>query len=108
MSSVFGTEKDTPMAWPLLAMMEKNPCNRRMFPVWEGKATVIENSSMYETIRPLGTDMCIGATYSTKRRGEIGDPCGGPMETEEALLGEPWKTWVHVLSDKKEETQSTI
>jgi len=45
MSSVFGTEKDTPMFGPLVAMVEKCLCKRRMFPLWEGKATVIKRSS---------------------------------------------------------------
>lgn len=31
-----------------------------------------------------------------------------PRETREARLGDPWKTRVHDLSDKNEETQSTI
>jgi len=30
-SSVLGTEKDTPMSQPLVAMVEENPCNRCMF-----------------------------------------------------------------------------
>jgi len=51
--------------------------------------------------------MCRGAPYSRKRRGEIGDPWGVPSETGEKMLGEPWKTRVQVLSDKKKETQST-
>jgi len=38
----------------------------------------------------------------------MGDPCGVPTETGEERLGEPWKTRVQVLSDRKEDTQSTI
>ena len=58
----FGSEKDTPMSRPLVAMVEKRPCRRRTLPLYEGEATVIEMSSTYETMRPLGTDMCRGAT----------------------------------------------
>ena len=42
MSSVFGTEKDTPMTRPLAATVLKSLCNLRMLPLWEGEATVIE------------------------------------------------------------------
>jgi len=59
-------------------------------------------------MRPLGLDMCRGATYRRNRRREIGDPSGVPTESEKCILGEPWKTRVHVLSDKKEETQLTM
>jgi len=52
--------------------------------------------------------MCRGATYRRKRRGEMGDPWWVPTETEEERLGEPWNTRVQVLSDRKEDTQSTI
>jgi len=69
---------------------------------------VIQKWSTYETMRPCGTDMCWGATYRRKRKGEIGDASGVPTETGEELLGEPWKTRVQVHSDRKEETQSTM
>jgi len=59
-------------------------------------------------MRPLGINMCRGATYSRKSRGEMGDPWGVPTETGEEMLGEPWKTRVQVLSERKEDTQSTI
>jgi len=61
-------------------------------------------------MRPLGIDMSRGATYRRKRRGEIGDPWGVPTETRpgEERLGEPWNTRVHVYSDRKEDTPSTI
>ena len=59
-------------------------------------------------MRPLGTDMCWGGTYIWKRRGEIGDPWEVPTERRERMLGESWKTKVQVLSDRKEETQSTM
>jgi len=52
--------------------------------------------------------MCRGVTYTRKRRGEIAVPWGVSTETGERMLGEPWKTRVEVLSDRKEETQSTI
>jgi len=52
--------------------------------------------------------VCSGETYRIKSRGEIGDPWGVPTETGERRFGEPWKTRVHDLSDRKEETQSTI
>jgi len=45
MSSVLGTEKDTPMSPLLVAMVEKGFCSHRMFPLWEGEATVTEKSS---------------------------------------------------------------
>ena len=38
----------------------------------------------------------------------MGDPCGVPTETGTRLFGEPRKTRVHILSDRKEETQSTM
>ena len=44
-SSVFGTEKDTPMSLPLAATVLKSPCSLRMLPLREGEATVIEKSS---------------------------------------------------------------
>ena len=107
-SSVLGTEKDTPRSRPLAAIVEYSLCRRRTLLLYEGEATVIENSSTYETMRPFGIDMCRGATYRRKRRGEMGDPWGVPTETGEGRLGEPWNTRVHVLSDRKEETQSTM
>jgi len=33
MSSVFGTEKETPMSRPFVAMVEKRVCKRRMLPL---------------------------------------------------------------------------
>jgi len=45
MSSVLGTEKETPMSRPLEAMVEKGPWSRRMFPLWEVEPTVTEKSS---------------------------------------------------------------
>jgi len=68
---------------------------------------VIEKSSTYEIMRPLGIDICREATSRRPRRGEMGDPWGVPPETEEGRLGEPWKTRVQVLWDRKEDTQST-
>jgi len=44
-SSVLGTEKETPMSRPLVVMVEKSPWSRRIFPQWEGEATVTEKSS---------------------------------------------------------------
>ena len=38
----------------------------------------------------------------------MGEPWGVPTETGEGRLGEPWNIRVQVLSDKKEETQSTM
>ena len=69
---------------------------------------MIAKLSTQESMRPLGTDMCKGATDSRNQRGEIGDPWGVPTETRKRMLGEPWKSRVQVLSDKKEETQSTM
>jgi len=61
-------------------------------------------------MRLRGTAMCRGATYRRKSRGEIGDRWGVPTELETGArrLGEPWKTRVQVLSDRKEDTQSTM
>jgi len=59
-------------------------------------------------MRPQGIDMFRGATYGRKRSGEIGDPWGVPTETGEESLREPWTNSVQVLSDRKEDTQSTI
>ena len=38
----------------------------------------------------------------------MGDSWGVPTETGEERLGEPWDTRVQVLSDRKEDPQSTI
>jgi len=57
---------------------------------------------------PLEIDMCRGETYCGNSRGEIGEPLGVPTETGEGRLGEPWKTRMQVLSDRKEDTQSTM
>ena len=59
-------------------------------------------------MRPLGINMYSGATYKRKRRGEMGDPWGVPTEIWEGRLGEPLKTRVQVLFDRKEDTQSTL
>jgi len=52
--------------------------------------------------------VCRRESYKRKRRGEIGDPWGVATETVEERLGEPWNNRVQVLSDRKEETQSTM
>jgi len=41
-SSVFGTEKDTPMSRPLAATVVKSLCSLWMLLLWEGEPTVIE------------------------------------------------------------------
>jgi len=38
----------------------------------------------------------------------MGDPGGVPTETGEDMLGQPWNTRVQVLSERKEDTQSTM
>ena len=43
-----------------------------------------------------------------KRRGDRGEPWGVPTETGADMPGAPWKTSVHVLPVRKEETQSTM
>ena len=108
MSSVIGTEKDTLMSRPLAATVAKSLCNLWMLLPWEGEATVIEQSSTYEIISPLGIDMCRGETYKRTSSREIGDPWGVPTETGEERWAESWNDRVQVLSDRKEETQSTI
>jgi len=52
--------------------------------------------------------MCWGEPYIRKSGVEIGDPWGVPTETGEERLGDSWNTKVDVLSDRKEETQSTM
>jgi len=52
--------------------------------------------------------MCKGETYKRKCSGEIGDPWEVPTETGEERLGDPWNIRVQVLSDRKEETKSTM
>ena len=44
-TSVLGTEKDTPMSRPLAAMVKKSTYRWRMLSLSEGEATVIEKSS---------------------------------------------------------------
>jgi len=79
-----------------------------MLPLWEGEATLIEKWSKYEIIRYLGIDICLGASYRKKTRGEMGDPWGVPTESGERRLGEPWKTRVQVFSERKEDKESTL
>jgi len=57
---------------------------------------------------PLGSADGSGATKGRKRRGDIRDPYRVPTETGAGRLGEPLKTTVHDLSDKKEETESPL
>jgi len=38
----------------------------------------------------------------------MGDPWGVLTETREEMFGEPWNTRVQVLSERKEDTESTI
>jgi len=45
MSSVFGTEKETPISLPFLEMLVRSLCRRRMFSLCESDATVMEESS---------------------------------------------------------------
>jgi len=44
-SSVLGTEKDTPRCQPFLGIEENRLCRLCMLPLWEGKAIMIEQSS---------------------------------------------------------------
>jgi len=108
MCSVFGTEKATPIFQPVVAMVEKSLCKRRMFPLWDWEATIIEKSSTYKTMTPQGTDMCCRAMYSRKRRGVIHDAWVVPTEPCERMLGDPGKNRVQVLSGRKEVTQWTM
>jgi len=68
MSLGLGPEKNTPMPGPLAARVVKSLCRLRILPLWEGETTVIEKSSTYEIISPLGIDMCRGETYKRKTR----------------------------------------
>ena len=45
MSSVFGTEKDTPRSGRFAATVSKSLCSLQMLPLWVWEATVIEKSS---------------------------------------------------------------
>ena len=45
MSLPFGTEKDTPMPRPLVAIVDNSFCNWRIFPLQEGEATGSKRSS---------------------------------------------------------------
>ena len=54
MSSVLGTEKNRLRREAFREMMRKRSCNRRMLVLYDGKTMVMEKSSTYEAIRPLG------------------------------------------------------
>ena len=108
MSSVFGTEKETSSAEGLRQMFRKRPCRRSMLDLCDGEATVREKSSTYETMMPVGMRKWGGATYIRKRRGHSGEPWGVPTETGADMPGAPWKTRVHLLPVRKEETQLTM
>jgi len=41
-SSFFGTEKDTPMSWPLAPTLVTSLCSLQMLPLWEGETMGIE------------------------------------------------------------------
>ena len=43
-----------------------------------------------------------------KRSGHSGEPWGVPTQTGAEMSGAPWKTSVHFLPVRKEETQSTM
>jgi len=79
-----------------------------MSPLWESDATVREKLSTEESMTPLGIVMCSGATSMRKRRVEIREPGGVLRETGAERSGKPWKSWVEVLSERKEETQSSM
>ena len=49
-----------------------------------------------------------GGNVEKEEEGRYGEPWGVPTETGEERLGDPWKTRVHVLSERKEDTQSTM
>jgi len=88
MSLVLRTENDTPMSWALAEIVEKSLYSWCMLPLWKGEATVSQHSSTEETIRPLGIDVCRGATYRMNKMGEISDPWGVATEAQEGRLGE--------------------
>ena len=52
--------------------------------------------------------MCRGVIQKRNRREEIGDPWGVLTDPGERRLVESLKTWVKVLPDRREDTQSTI
>ena len=49
-----------------------------------------------------------GATYRTKRSGEIGDPRGVPTATSTKSRGAPWKDSLHDRPLRKDLTQATM
>ena len=54
MSSVFGTEKQTPSSTARQDMFRKRFCRRHKLDLCDGDATVMAKSSTYETMTPVG------------------------------------------------------
>jgi len=69
MSSVLGTEKDTPISPPCVPMVEKSLRSWSMLLLSQWEATVIEKTSTDEIMRHMGIEMCRGATSRRKWRG---------------------------------------
>ena len=89
-------------------MFRKRSCRRCLLDLCDGDATVREKTSTYETMMPVGMRKWRGAMYIRKRRGESEEPWGVPTETGADMPGAPWKTRVHFLPVRKEETLSTM
>src|ERR1700712_2825359 len=108
MSLAFGIEKETPEAVSLSKMFVTGVGRCRAFFLCERDVTVREKWSTYETMFAFVIAMCKGKWYIRKGRGETGKPCRVLTGTGVERLWEPWKTRVHLLSERKEEIQSTI
>ena len=58
-------------------------------------------SSTKDMVLAAAVPLCNGATYSTNRRGDMGDPWGVPTATFLKEFGAPWKRRRHDLSVRK-------
>ena len=61
-SSVLGTEKETPRRAALASRILKSSWSRRMLPLCDREATDRQKSSTYQIISPRGMLKCSGAT----------------------------------------------
>jgi len=62
MSSVLGTEKETPKRVALASRIMKSSWSRRMLPIYDKEATVWQKSYTYESINHREILRCSGAT----------------------------------------------
>ena len=73
-SLVLGIEKDRPRPEALCFSFLYLACKSWMLRLCEGEETVRAKSSMKEKVLERRRPLWRGATYRTKRRGEIGEP----------------------------------